>query len=316
LPSTTAPGSKSSSSSDRSTHGLPEPIRRRIEQPRYPDLVFTSAGPHGRVAQWLDGKPAFDLWITDYGGCDPAALEAAQYTASRDGSKFQNLYDAWQTAPAVFAGYEAVFVLDDDIRIDAAGINRLFEVRREFDLTVLQPAYDPEGKISHAVTRARPTARLRFTNFVEVTCPLFRRDSLELFLRQYDPVLAGYGIDWWYCELLGAGRPDRLAVVDEVECLNPSDAAKGGREIDRLQGYLARKQAWEAVKQERGLIGEGAARTIRRLAAPFAIGRLLKDSHYFLKYYAKRIRGLGARAGRGVRRRVKRCVGDPHSGVA
>ncbi len=316
MPSTTAPESRNSSSCDRDPGVSRMTIEQRIKRPRFRDLVFTSAGPHTCAALWLNGNPAFDLWITDYGGCDRALLGEAQYAASRTGSKFQNLLAAWKAAPEVFAAYEAVFVLDDDIRLEAAAINRLFEIRREFDLTVLQPAYDPAGKISHAITRARPTARIRFTNFVEVTCPLFRRESLIAFLRHYDPELSGYGIDWWYCEMLG-DLPGRLAIVDEVICLNPEDSLKGGREIDRLQDYGARKRAWEAVKRKHGLAGERAGtRTFRTLAAPREVGRYLADARYLLHYCAKRLRALWARAERRVLRGLSRNRSAPRGGPA
>ncbi len=149
-------------------------------------------------------------------------------------------------------------MLDDDVRIGARGISRLFEIRSERDLWVLQPAFSPLGKFSWPITRARPSSLLRFTSYVDVTCPLFRRDKLDQFMKVYDPVLAGYGIDWWFLEVLGPALEGKVAVVDEVPCVNPFHVFKGrgAREIDRLEPARARVAAWKEIKARYGITSD------------------------------------------------------------
>ena len=172
----------------------------------------------------------------------------ADFYNERKGSKFQNLKFAYDTWPDSFARYGAVMVMDDDVLIDSRGINRLFRIRSGHDLWVLQPAFDPRGKVSWDITRVDPRCRLRFTNFVEMTCPLFRQDKLAQFMAIYDPILVGFGVDWWFLHSMGAGLERRVAVVDEVVCLNPHDRTKGRiREIDRLQSTADRRKVWEEI---------------------------------------------------------------------
>ena len=148
--------------------------------------------------------------------------------------------------------------MDDDVLINGTAITRLFEIRRDFDLWVLQPAFRLGGKISWDVTRVRPTAKLRYTNFVEMTCPLFRRDKLDEFMAVYDPELSGYGVDWWFLQTIGGHDEKRVAVVDEVTCVNPFDRSKGGiREIDRLQPKVERQRVWGRIKTRYGLGEQG-----------------------------------------------------------
>ena len=66
----------------------------------------------------------------------------------------------------------------------------------------------------------------------------------------YDPELVGYGTDWWFLHTLGPDIDNRVAVVDEVTCVNPYDKNKGGggREIDALQTHQMRKEVWERIK--------------------------------------------------------------------
>jgi hypothetical protein len=133
-----------------------------------------------------------------------------------------------------------------------------------------------------------PTAKLRYTNFIEMACPLFRRDKLDPFMAVYDPELVGYGVDWWFLHTLGAGLPNRVAVVDEVTCINPYDRTKGGvREIDTLQSHEKRKEVWERMKALHGLDEQGRQhhefRRIRQssLGTAAALLRNFPDWAYF-----------------------------------
>jgi hypothetical protein len=232
-------------------------LQERVSIGRRRYLVFTSAGDRTNLRMWLAKDRGFDLWITYYGD-HPDTLEGhGDYWVCRKGSKFQNLRAAYQQWPDVFVRYEAVLVLDDDVLIRARDIDRLFAIRAAHELWLLQPAFDPRGKISWDITKVNPHCRLRYTNFVEMTCPLFRQDKLADFMAVYDPELVGFGVDWWFLHVLGADIRGRVAVIDEVVCLNPHDRTKGRvREIDRLQPYEVRKRKWGEMKRRYGIKGE------------------------------------------------------------
>ena len=225
-------------------------------------LVYTSAGDRSAITGWLSPGTArpFDTWISYYGAIPGRYRELGEYYRERSGGKFPSLASDYRCHPEIFQRYDAVFVPDDDIEISARAIARLFELRQQYDLWLLQPAFSPRGRISHPITRMRAEAKIRFTNFVEVTCPLFRRDKLELFLAQYDPSLVGYGVDWWFCELIGGGSARKIAIADQIPCVNPLARPNGDglREIDRLQPEEERMRIWEGVKVRHHLIGEGA----------------------------------------------------------
>lgn len=264
-------------------------------RPTRPYLVYTSAGDRSNVRRWVRGRRSFDLWITYYGDRPGALADLADLYNCHKGSKFQNLHDVYQTWPDLLQAYEAVFVMDDDLLIGGDEIARLFELRRELDLWLLQPAFSPWGKMSHPLTRVVRTSRLRFTNFVEMGCPLFRGDRLTAFLRVYDPILVGWGIDWWYLDVLGPDLERRVAVIDEVVCLNPRDAAKGGREIDRLQPTETRKAVWEGVKRTHHIRSEERGQTeYARVLKPWP-GRLWGRALMSAERRAIRALALGRR---------------------
>jgi hypothetical protein len=216
-------------------------------------LVFTSAGDRGKVRHWVDGPREFDLWISYYGDADDPLQGIADYYVRRKGSKFQNLHHAFQTSPEVLSLYEAIMVADDDIIISAKDLNRLFHIREAYDLWALQPAFTTWGKVSWPITRVRRNCLLRYTSFIEMTCPLFRYDKLADFMAVYDPVLVGWGCDWWFLHTMGVESKGHIAVVDEISCLNPRDQIKGGREIDKLQPAAVRAATWARVKAQQGI---------------------------------------------------------------
>jgi hypothetical protein len=257
------------------------------------NLVFTSAGDRSNLRRWLQGRRDFDLWVVYYGEHTGTFRELATYHVNRRGSKFQNLHYCYQRWPQELARYDAIMVTDDDIVIDATGITRLFEIRRELDLWALQPAFRLAGKVSWDITAVHPTAKLRYTNFIEMACPLFRRDKLDAFMAVYDPELVGYGVDWWFLHTLGAELDNRVAVVDEVTCINPYDRTKGGvREIDTLQSHERRKQVWEQMKARHGLDEMGRQyREFRRInqSSLGAAAGLLRNFPDWAYFNAKRL---------------------------
>jgi hypothetical protein len=117
---------------------------------------------------------------------------------SDPGSRSNNLVFTSAGDRSNLARYDAIMVMDDDIVIDATGITRLFEIRRERDLWALQPAFRLGGKVSWDITAVHATAKLRYTNFIENAC----------------------------LHTLGTELDSRVAVVDEVTCINPYDRSK------------------------------------------------------------------------------------------
>ncbi|GEM_PF-921593 len=222
------------------------------------NLVFTCAGDNANLTNWLGDQRNFDLWITYYGAQPNRYSELADYYMPRTGAKFPNLQYVYQHFYSILSQYEAIFLMDDDVIISTDAINRLFEIRKEYDLWILQPAFEPSGKISHPITQVHSECFFRYTNFVENTCPLFERNKLDYFMGIYEPVLVGWGIDWWYLDVLGPDLNKKVAIVDQISCINPHDQTKseGRREIDQLQPAEQRRQLWLQIKEKYNLKSE------------------------------------------------------------
>jgi hypothetical protein len=238
-------------------HALSDSIQKRDSETMFSAhiqsarryLVFTSAGDRANLHKWLGPTRSFDLWVTYYGDDGERYRDVADIYTARKGGKFQNLLHAYHTYPDIIKRYDAVMVMDDDVIIRGDKIDKLFRLREELGIWILQPAFSPLGRISFPITRVNRTCRLRYTSFVEMTCPLFQRNKLDDFMKVYDPLLVGFGCDWWFIDSLGDDIAGKVAVVDEVTCINPMIFFKKGkgREIDRLQSLQKQMQIWSEV---------------------------------------------------------------------
>src|SRR5262249_17419104 len=150
------------------------------------NLVYTCVGDCSAVSKWLSPNRKFDVWMVYYGDTEFGQKNLVDYYLRRKGSKFQNLKYLTEKRYDQLAIYDAIFVIDDDIAISSEQIEKLFQIRADYNLTVLQPAFLATGKISHPPTAVFPGAFGRYTNFVEVTCPLFHTPDLLDFMTVYD----------------------------------------------------------------------------------------------------------------------------------
>lgn len=217
-------------------------------------LVYTSAGDINAIPLWLQGRRNFDLWVTYYGEKQSLDLPGVDHWQKRVAGKFQNLRLDWMKSPEIFGQYDSIMVMDDDIVIDGSDISRLFELREEYAITVMQPAFLRYGKTSHWITRHRFWSKLHYSQFIETTCPLFERNALERFLEHYDGSLAGWGIDHWFMHVLRSEPNFNAAIIDEIQCINPHDRTKPGkRQISSLQPDSEREADWIKLKTLLGI---------------------------------------------------------------
>lgn len=219
---------------------------------RQPWLVFTSAGDHSAVAQWLAGRH-YDIMVVYYGK-EPESFpyrDLVDIYRSRTGCKFCNLKYYHEKEPELFVKYSGVAVFDDDIQITSDSLNRLFRIREKYDLWITTPAMKPQyhSPWYDSLAAVSPQTRVRIVPFVEMDCPMFRADKLWNFVdNEFDPIVKGWGTDVWYTEFFGPGLKNKQAVADCVTAVNPPERKNGKREIlDYLGSDDDRKKAWLSI---------------------------------------------------------------------
>jgi len=207
-------------------------------------LVLARVGDSSLHAHWLRGaERKFDLYLSYYGKQPGRYRSDAEHWREKGETKWPALAAHLSEDRQLLAGYEAVWIPDDDVLIDAAGINRMFELFLAFDLALAQPALSMDSHFSHSALLHAPGHVLRRTNFVEVMAPVFSRPALAVLEPTFTQSRIGWGLDHLWVQLLErAGMGERIAVIDAVQVVHTRPV--GGGDIYRSsQGLSAEEDA-------------------------------------------------------------------------
>ena len=212
------------------------------------NVLITSAGNNTNFDKlWTNYNRNYDIWVVYYGDDNNIYNKYKNKVDKiwkRKGSKFQNFNYIYKNYYNNLMEYERFFIVDDDIIMNTSDINKLFNISKKYNLSICQPAFKEESKISHPITKVVKNNILRYTNFVEVNTPVFSKDALITFMKYYDDSLIGWGIDYLYIWANNKDAPDKYAIIDSITCINPYDDIKGGRELDKINDSINRAQIW------------------------------------------------------------------------
>jgi hypothetical protein len=224
------------------------------------NMVFTSAGDHTNFHElWTHpyAKPNYDIFVVYYGDniqqCEKYKSKV-QWIDQHKGSKFQNFLWFYRNHPEILDQYDYFFILDDDLVFWTLDMNQMFSIAREHELAICQPSFLPESIISHKITLQNDTTFLRYTNFVEVTCPLFNKEALMRAMRVMDDSLIGFGIDYLMIWANGMYEKNKYAIVDRIGCVNPTQECKkiARREMYQVLDFDSEKARWETYAEKIG----------------------------------------------------------------
>jgi hypothetical protein len=225
------------------------------------NLVFTSCGDNTSFdILWTHpNKMNFDLYIIYYGDNIEilnrySANNSIKVITNRKGSKFQNFKHFYDKYNDIIKKYDYFFILDDDIIFKVDDINKMFNIAKQYNLSICGPSFSHESKISHNITKNKPGVALTYTNFIEVNVPLFNYDSLFKLMNVYDNSLIGWGIDYLYIYACGEFINDSYAIIHSVVCVNPQDKLKKNkqRELSLIDGFEKRSQTWNKYAESKG----------------------------------------------------------------
>ena len=148
------------------------------------------------------------------GSMGAASDELREHTVTEHltGGKFQNLnrlLDATSGEP------DWVVVVDDDVRLPRAFLDRFLAICEAFELDLAQPAQTLRSHSAWKVTRRRPASLVRVTRFVEIgpVTAFGRRAAAELL--PFPELRFGWGLDLHWAALAGQNAW-RLGVVDAL----------------------------------------------------------------------------------------------------
>ena len=178
------------------------------------NLIISPVGDDSQHPTWLNaaGERQFDLAMIYFGSqAGRYRADADHYLAQR-GFKFHLIEQMLRQFGSRLDDYDYVWLPDDDIASSTHDINRLFALTREYRLAIAQPAI-ANGDTSYRVVRLHTGFLLRYTQFVEVMCPVLSRAALELVRPTLTANKSAWGVDWAWTRLI---PPTEMAIIDAV----------------------------------------------------------------------------------------------------
>lgn len=179
------------------------------------NLVIVRAGRGSLHAGWVKGmgEANFDLLVAAYETGVPHGQN--ELSVFLPGRKIAGYYALFQCRPEIATQYDLIALIDDDIEATKADFNRLFEIGRKYKLDLFQPSLSLDSYFSYAATLVSSKRYvLRYTNTVEMMCPVFSSRCLQSALKLFG---LGYetGIDLLWTRLNDTPWL-RYAIVDDV----------------------------------------------------------------------------------------------------
>jgi hypothetical protein len=184
------------------------------------NLLIIPSGPSSLFQEWKNyADHNFDLAIINWGSHQLTNLEQATYVEHIPGQKwkivaeFANRHD--------LSNYEYIWILDDDCLTTPEGVAATFNLCKEYNLDLAQPALTPDSSRTHPPTFLITGAKLHYTNTVEIMAPMFSKRAWPECSEHFGkmPVGVGYGLEGYWSDILQSASGTtkfggKVAVID------------------------------------------------------------------------------------------------------
>jgi hypothetical protein len=164
-----------------------------------------------------DAEPAFDILLFDYSGSDAAAvtpIPVKEILRGRTECKGQ-IFSAFLDYLRGNDDHDYVALIDDDISVAVSALNGAIAIAGEHSLDSFSLSLAPDSHINHRQFVQRPASTLRWTPWVEVMMPFYRRALFMAAGHFYRNSTSSYGLDQFAIPLIGKlSGMSRVAIID------------------------------------------------------------------------------------------------------
>jgi len=183
------------------------------------NIIITPTGKNSLHNNWLGPNDNFDIIFLCYEDNDfHIELKNKGFNSFNvKGEKWKIIKNFLNENKELIKNYETFWFPDDDLDIDSKSINKLFDLHKKYNLSLSQPS--ASGYTSHKITNKKNDSILRFTNFVEIMCPMMSKDCLISLVDTFDYSESGWGLDLLWPKMLNHPK-DKIAIIDEVEIVH------------------------------------------------------------------------------------------------
>lgn len=139
--------------------------------------------------------------------------ESAKYYVVDKGFK-HHIYKRFIEKYDILDQYDWIWMPDYDVHLEADDIERLFRIAQDYNLNICQPSLTHDSYHSFPLVLNDPMKFMRYTNYVEIMCPLFKTEALKKVLGTFTMTYSGWGQDFIWARDLNY---ERFAIVDDVQ---------------------------------------------------------------------------------------------------
>lgn len=176
-------------------------------------LIVTRVGRKSLHSAWLHGVGDFgiDTVLSAYESISDTSRDGV-IVEHRPGRKVEGYASFLRDRADLWKQYDYVCLLDEDILSTPETFAKAFDLAKRHNIAISQPALTRDSYFTYAACLAQPVWQMRYVNFIEMMCPIFRADALGKVLPLFQEGLES-GIDLIWCNLLSDGS-ERFAILD------------------------------------------------------------------------------------------------------
>lgn len=178
---------------------------------KFKNLVVARCGDNSLHPEWLLGNLKFDIVLSYFGDDIKYDLSKVKYIHYYKGSKWQGLFNSFDSHKDFWADYDYIWLPDDDLSTTTENINNFFELIHQYDFSLSQPALTHNSYYSHSVLLQVKGGIYCKTNFVEVMAPCFNRTAFLKCWETFRENKSGWGLDLYWPKIL---KNQNIGVID------------------------------------------------------------------------------------------------------
>lgn len=211
------------------------------------NLIISPVGDSSVHKEWIKNDCGADLFLIYYGSSDKVYADYkidSKYILKMSGEKGALLHYIYVNFDKIYSKYDNIWLPDDDVILSSCQIKQMFKIHKNYDLLLSQPSI--EGYLSHDILKPNFDSILRFTNFVEIMCPVMSKSAFSTLAPFYSENISSHGLDFLWPKLLGYPT-NKIAILDEIVAIHSKPVSvKGNRfGVNPMDELLALKNKYE-----------------------------------------------------------------------
>lgn len=199
-------------------------------------LIVVAAGDKSYHINWKY-KTEIDILVIYYGDSKEMYnkyKKKADYIIEMKGAKWEMISNIINNNMIDFNNYDYVWFPDDDLDMSDTMIDNMIYYANKYELFLSQPSLEDNGNITNAynylLRNEKNQAILKYTNFVEIMCPLMSKRCFNLlkYTLMDTEIKCGWGLDdvWGDIIIKKYKYYNKIAIINDVIIIHTKPPSK------------------------------------------------------------------------------------------